>query len=393
MSINNEARGDARQRSLVGLEHYNLKLGRTTLAFSGSFGISYVDNARILAQSTGGDLYLQPGFGLELRSPITEHNQINISMQGGYVAYVRNSQLDRFFISPSSELSFDVKVGGVRINLHERPYISQFAYQDPTATSAQYMLFQNTLGANAVWDMNRALLSAGFDHINFMYLQTANRNISDAQAEVIYLQGGAKLKPGRVVGLELGLSLIAYQHPTVDNPITGGKQYSLGLFYAEQLSQHLQFKLHGGYTIFAMDLPPQLQALGSRDQSGFYVTASLTHHIHERMSYTLSGGQQVQVALQGGNYSVSSIRWDADLRFFRKFGLNTYLRYERWSQVTPMAGQADSFNRLMAGVTLSRKITEKLTGQISYDHILKDDPSPASSYNANIFSLSFTYRF
>jgi hypothetical protein len=393
MSINSEALAEARQRAAAGLGHYNVKVGNTTLAFTSGLGFNYTDNPFLVSHSTNADVYVEPHMGVRVRSPVTERNSLDLALEVGYLMYVRSHQLDRLYITPVSELSFDMKVGKVLIDLHERPSITQYSYQDPTLSSqADFGVFRNTLGANGLCDLNKLVLRAGYDHVNYIY-QNTGAQIPDTQMDLFYLSGGYRPTATRAVGLELGLGLIGYDRSTVTNGPQNATQSSLGVFYKERLTTHLDLSLHGGYTVFAVGATTTPAGTRRNDESGFYVSALLNHQIHERFSYSLSGGQQVQLALLGGNYTITSVRWDGHWHFLRKTELHPYLGYERWSQVDPLLGVGDQFDRVLVGLSLARDITQKLRGALSFDHIEKKDVLPALNYVLNIFSLSLEYRF
>ena len=71
--------------------------------------------------------------------------------------------------SPGSQLAFDIFVGDFRINIHDRFSLEQ----DPVAeialsNVADYGRFQNTAGVAVLWDLNQAVVTAGYDHYTFI---------------------------------------------------------------------------------------------------------------------------------------------------------------------------------------------------------------------------------
>src|SRR4029077_17433808 len=86
----------------------------------------------------------------------------------GYSAYIIHPELSRFYITPGSELSFDIYSGDFWINFHDRFSISENSYQDPTVTgNGDYSQLQNALGVAATWDLNKVLVRGGYDHVNY----------------------------------------------------------------------------------------------------------------------------------------------------------------------------------------------------------------------------------
>ena len=137
--------------------------------------------------------------------PVSDQNSINLALGGGYSAYVNNPNLDRAFITPDSELSFDLYAGDFWINLHDRFSITENTYQDPTvAGSGNYSQLQNALGVATTWDLNKALVQVGYDHVNYDSLNGGNGQNSSGQpsgySEVFSDVGGLRPETGHVAG-------------------------------------------------------------------------------------------------------------------------------------------------------------------------------------------------
>lgn len=394
MSLASEQAAQARRQAISEIGYYNLRLGPTAWTFTSGVGVGYVDNVAYLTASrgSGGDLFFQPRVTTRMRWPVTEKNSLDFSLDAGYLAYVQHSDLDRFFISPGSELSFDVVVGNLLINFHDRPSIMESTYQDPTVSSGDYTRFENDLGFVANWDMNKVLLRLGYDHVNYLSLGGSS-TYPDGQSDLIFLSGAYSPKPARYIGLETGLGLIEYeqQNLAVTNVFSGGTQLSAGAFYTDRLTDYIQFRVNAGYTVFQADTT--FLAPGESDTASPYLAVSIVHRIHERVSHSLTGGRVVNLGFLGGNYQVDSIRWQADWRVIHKVNVTTPVYYERWSRVSTVSRFADEFDRVGAGITLSRSLTQKLGSSFSYQFILKDSERPGESYTVNTLTLSFSYRF
>src|SRR5205823_14204025 len=120
------------------------------------------------------------------------HDALPIS---GYSVYVQHPKLDQVFLTPGSELSFDIYAGNFWINLHDRVSITDNAYQDPTVSgTGDYEQFQNALGFSALWDLNKIVLKAGYDHVNYIALGGTTQNRPSGQSEVFSVAGGYVLQ-------------------------------------------------------------------------------------------------------------------------------------------------------------------------------------------------------
>lgn len=396
MSMTGELAAAARRDAASTLGYYNLKLGPTLWTLVSGLGVGYTDNVALQGAGTGGDLFFTPEMGAQMRMPVTDKNSLDFGMNVGYMAYTKHSNLDRFFISPGSELSFDMFVDNVVVNFHDRPSISQYAYQDPTLVGGNYVRFENQAGLAAKWDMNRITLNAGFDHVNYQNLgSSSGGNYPDGQSEVLFMNAGYVAKPARIIGLESGVSFLVYDFSktglSATNQIQGGTQSSLGAYYTDRLTDHIQVQAHAGYTFFSPDLPPTIK--GDFDTAGPYLSLTLTHQINERIRHSLSGGRIVTQALYGGNYTTDFLRWQADWRVIHKVSLSTPLALERWSQSSSVIGATDEFNRVTAGITLSRPLGQKLGSSLGYQFYWRDAGTAKFAYTVNTFTLSFNYKF
>ena len=146
--------------------------------------------------------------------PVTQVNDLNLSVAAGYSDYLQHQELNRFYINPGSGLSFNIYSGDFVINLHDRISITENAYQNQSVNGNTINdSLQNTLGANALWDLNKALVMFGYDHGNYLALdssQGASQGLPDAASENFFLNGGVRLVPEILAGLETGFGLVHY---------------------------------------------------------------------------------------------------------------------------------------------------------------------------------------
>jgi len=75
------------------------------------------------------------------------------------------------FITPNSELSFDIYARDFVINLHDRFSITERQLPGPTvAGTGAYSQFQNSLGISALWDFEQAGRQCGLRHASYLAL-------------------------------------------------------------------------------------------------------------------------------------------------------------------------------------------------------------------------------
>ena len=392
MSIASAQAAEARRRAAATVGYYNLKVGPTGWRFSSGLGVDYNSNVNYTEENPEGDFIFRPEVRTRMIWPISEKNSINLAFGGGYSAYVKYSNLDRFFILPGSELSFDVYSGDFWINLHDRFSITEYSYQDPTvAGSGNYSQLENAVGPSVVWDLNKGIAKVGYDHVNFDSLtgsgsQNSNQRPS-GYSEVFSASVGTFLKPQMLLGLEGGGSIITYTTPTTNTPYTSADQWNVGGFYDTPVTEYIHFTGHAGYTVYT---PQAGSGVATGDFTGMYALADITHRLNQYVSYTLTGGRDIQVAFWGGTVDRYYAHLRADWKIVEDVRLGTSFNYEHGSYLT---SGGEVYNQYGPEISLSRLLTEKLTGRLSYRVYWRDSDQPGRNYTVNIVSANLEYRF
>jgi hypothetical protein len=393
MSMASAEASEARRQAALITDYYNLKLGPTTWNFGAGLETDYNSNVNNAESNPEGDFIFRPQINTRMLWPLSDRNSINLALGAGYSAYVQNRQLNRYFITPGSGLSFDLYAGDFWINLHDRFSITENSYQDPTvAGTGNYAQLQNSLGVATTWDLNKAIVRVGYDHVNYDSLTSGNGQNSVAQpsgySEVFSASAGYALKPGRLLGVELGESLITYTTITANTLYSSANQWNIGGFYETQVSEYIHFTGHAGYTVFSPQLSGTLTT--SSDFTGVYAQLDIKHRVNQYLEYSLSGGRTISVAFSGGTIDRYFALWQANWAVLRKLTLSTSFSYEHGTQ---LSGVAETYDQYGPGISLSRPITAKLTSSLGYQVYLRDSNLSGRNYTVNVVSLSFNYVF
>jgi hypothetical protein len=393
MSIASEQAAEARRKAATTAGYYNLKWGPTAWNFGAGLRTDYNSNVRYTEENPEGDLIFSPEIRTRMLWPVSEKNAINLAFGGGYSAYVKATDLSRYYILPGSEVSFDFYSGDFWFNLHDRFSVTTYSYQDPTvAGTGDYAELENAVGPSVVWDLNKGIVRAGYDHVNYDSLTGSSGlnsyNQPSGYSEVFSSSAGYFLKPQMLAGLELGGSLITYTTPTTNTPYTNAKQWNVGGFYDTPVSQYIHFTGHAGYSVYMPE--SDVGTVSTGDFSGMYAELDLTHRLNQYMTYTLSGGRTIQVAFWGGTIDRYFAYWAANWQIVQKVTLSTTFRYEHGTQ---LYGYVETYDQYGPGLSLSRKITDKLTASLGYQVYWRTSDQPGRNYTVNIVSLNLDYRF
>jgi hypothetical protein len=196
---------------------------------------------------------------------------------------------------------------------------------------------------------------------------------------------GYTLEPGKIVGVEVGGSLINYDHGLFSD----GKQWNAGLFYENQASEYIHFRLSGGYTVFTLNGVPALNT--NVDYSGVYGQLGISHRLNSLLQYTLSGGRSINYSFAGGSTDVYFVNWTGTWNLIRDISTSTTILFEHGKQLAGVI--PEHFDHFGAGITLGKALTRKLTGSIGYQFYWRGSDLPGRNYVVNLANLNLGYQF
>jgi hypothetical protein len=392
MSIASEDSAEARRKAATTVDYYNIQLGPTAWNFTAGLGVDYNSNVYNAEANAQGDFIFLPQMTTRMLWPVSDVNSINLTFGGGYQSYVNNPKLDRAFITPDSELSFDLYAGDFWINLHDRFSISENTYTDPTVVnSGNYSQLQNALGVATSWDLNKAIVKFGYDHVNYETLNGGGSQSSggppSGYSEVFSTSAGYALKPGMLVGLELGGSLITYTTTATNTPYGNANEWNVGGFYDAPLSEYIHITGHAGYTVYS---PESSGGTTTSEFTGMYGQLDVKHRVNQYVAYTLSGGRTLNVAYYGGTVDRYFMHWEANWQILQKVALGTSFSYEHG---TELVTGGETYDQYGPGLNLSRPFTAKLSAVLGYQLYWRESDMPGRNYTVHLVSLNMSYRF
>lgn len=375
--------------------YYNLLLGPTAWRFSSGMGFEYNDNVR-LQQNGESDLILQPGLSAMIHWPVTIKNSLDISLGAGYSEYLQHQDLSQFFINPGSGLSFDVYVGDFKINLHDRVTITEYAYQNPGAggNNQNLVSLQNTAGLSTLWDLDKVVANFGYDHANYTSLSQGQSSQPDSATENLYVNGGVRVRPELLLGLEAGGTVINYSQSRSANTLTipDALQWSVGVFGSAKISDYLDVRLDAGYTDYVPD--NTATNLVTQDNSGLYVSFSLSHRVNQYVNYTLTAGRSADLSAYGQAQSYYFVTLSPNWTILNKYSISTPFTWRQATLIYNSTANSDvNYDQITMGLSVGRSLTQKLSAGISYQYAKETSGQTPYNYTVNIVSLNFTYRF
>ena len=381
MSLAGESAADLRRNLTLSMDHSTMRLGSTLWQFSAGLALEVNDNIRFASTDPDADLIIEPRIQTRMAWPVSQNNSANLSFNGGFSAYATHSEFDRFFMGPGSELSFDVYLGDFWINLHNRLSVTESAYQDPTVVgTANYSQLQNVAGLSITWDLNKILLTLGYDHAN--YITLSGGGAPDGASDVFSCSASYQLDSTTQLGLQAGGGFLSYSDSNAGG--TPATDWNLGGLAQIHLLEYVSIRANAGYTVYA-----PLAGRAAETFTGFYGQLGLQHRINKYLDYYVSGGRSINFGFYAGTIDLYSAVLTARWHLFQKLSVSIGLLFEHGSQA--LVGE-ETFQRFGPNVSLERSITSRLSGVLRYQFYNRQSNAAGLDYAINIVTATVVYR-
>src|SRR6202171_3393577 len=400
-SLAGETAAEARRQSIDKIP-YNLQLGPLKLRFSATIGFEYNDNINLAEDATAllpsptgpvlvttqqqSDFIIRPQVNVNALWPITQLNTLKLDLGVGYAFYLDHSNYNTnsVLVNPGSQIAFDIFVSDFRINIHDRFSLEQ----DPVAevalsNVADYGRFQNTAGISVLWDLNKAVVTVGYDHYNFIST-TSVFDYLDRNAEIFSGSIGFTPSSTVTVGVE-GSFVDTYYNKNILND---SRTYSVGGFLETQLTSYLKLRVAGGYQVINFDHTGLVN--DAHDLKDYYANALLSHRVNAVLTQNLSVGHETQLGVHSNYVKLNYARYTTTWNIFYHTLFSTELFYEDADDsggsgilFGPVPGVpninpfvAEHIHRYGGALTLGYQLTPHVTLGLRYQYTQKDSDQP-----------------
>lgn len=411
-SLAGEAASEARRQSIDRIP-YNLMMGPVRFRFSATAGIEYNDNVNLAEHGPRAfefqnvplpqeDFIFRPQVNVNALWPVTQLNTLRFDLGLGYAFYLNHSEYNTtgLLISPGSQIAFDIFVTDFRINFHDRFSLQQDPIsQIGLSNVANYGRFQNTVGVSVLWDLNKAVLTLGYDHYN--YISTTSRfDYLNRNAEI--LTGSLSFAVTSTTGVGVESSFVATSYD--QNVLNDSNTYSAGLFVETQLTNYLKLRAAGGYQ--AIDFENTGRVNDANDVGDYYANVLLSHRLNSVLTHSLALGHESQLGVNSNYIRLNYARHTATWNILYHTLLSTELFYED-ARASGGLGQffpigpvgifnpyaAEHIHRYGGAVTVGYQMTKHITLGLRYQYTQKDSDLLLRDYRQNRVAIDGTYSF
>jgi hypothetical protein len=410
-SLRNSMAGDvaaAAQSQQQASQLYTYKAGDFRLLIVPSVELDWNDNVNLAKTNVESDFIVQPSLQLTGSYPLTQRNLLSLSVGVGYVDYLHYSTYDRFTVSSSSLLSFDMYIKDFSINFHDRFSLTELSStESAVAGTALYGTFLNTAGLSAMWDLEDLVLTVGYDHQNSLS-PTVPYNYLNRSSELPLLRAGLRLRPDLTAGLEATASFTTYDYAVLNN----NESYSAGVYADWNPGTYLRVQPRAGYTIYQFQhtsesteisdlsptgipiILPTGESIQTQDLNAWYIDLTVSHQVSKAATYGFSAGHEIRLGILSDVIEDYYFRPTINWTIVKDVSLNTSLFYEHGTQgAGNVTGNlSETYDWYGGALMASYPLMKKLLLNLSYRLTLRSSNIPDREYAQNLVGLRLAYQ-
>ena len=378
----------AAQMRVLSEEPYNLKAGPVQFRFGIDLDAEYNDNINIAETNRQSDLILEPQLKTEGIWRISSLNVLRFSLGVGFDKYLIHSQYDSDepLLSPGTAISFDLFLAGnVRITFHERIDIAQDPIDEPTlSNTAEFRRLENTAGFTALWDLNKLMLTAGYDHFNYVSLDRTFSDL-DREADSVLTSAAWSFNETTRAGLNLDATFTDYRE-SFHNDSTA---LVAGPFLEVGLSSYIKLLVAGGYQSIQFDRSGSIE--DHTNLNDWYGNMAVAHRFNRFFTETLTAGHESQLGLNSNYEAIDYIRYKGAVTFLKDFTTEVDAMFEELAE----SGGAlpEHLQRYGFGISLVYQLTQSVQAKLGYNFLDKQSDLAGFSYEQDRVHLALVYQF
>ena len=382
-SIAGEQAAEAQARGLAA-QRANMQLGPVSLRYAASLQIQATDNVYNTSTDRQPDMYFQPQITTTAFWQATERNTLSMTLGLGYTEYIVASEYDGVLIAPGSDVSFNLFIEDVVLNFHDRFSVSQDVQNNIGITGiGSFNRFENVIGVGMTWDLNKMVVSAGYDYDLLVPLQEGTLDQTRG-SDLFYASAAFEVNPTTQAGLVLGGGLTEY----TGNTYNDNQHVSAAVFLRSQVSDYSNLRLAAGYVFYNYEPGGTLTNGGTL--GAVFGDLSYSHRAASWFSHTLAVGRSLQPGLFSDLTDLVYARHSANWNLLRNISMTTSLSYEYEVDSVP---QKQRTSRYGCGISFGRTLTRHLNGSVGYQFYYRDSNTAGGTYPQNQLVLNMVYSF
>ncbi len=381
-----------------------IRTGPVTYAFSLGYSLEWNDNVRSTQEDTDSDFIHRPNANVRATWQATRDSVISMGMGFGYQFYTENTDLNRAFFTPDSDLAWDIPVKDWVFTVYDRFSYSQDLLSQPafvgTGQTGDYPRMDNTAGLRARWMPSRYVFEAGYGH-NTFYTDSQDYSYLNRSSEQFFGRAGYRFAEATQAGVEVSSGLTSYK----DSSRGDNQNISVGPYAQWQVTEATYIALHGGYVIYHYDPDTFVATNGAtfateaRDHSSWYAGVEVRNRLTDDISHGLTFSREVQQGanqIPGANVNTDYVEllsagYSISWAFHHKGSLGANVTYEHGTE--PYVIREEVFDRYGFGINASWRFTRHFSTGLGYRFSTRSSNLDDRDYQVNSVTLSASYIF
>jgi len=375
-------------------ERYNIKMGPVQMNFSAGMGAAYNTNVNASQNGSGNSgFYLTPRVGAAIYWPYSKVNNMNLTIQSGYNYYLTGDVDNRqqFYISPGSQLAFNIFVQDVHITLYTRPSITTNPAYDPTVGGGgNYNVANNVAGINVAWDLNDVLFNVGLAN-SLNYSLTSDYTNQNNTGNQIYANASFLLQPYLRLGLQGSASTITYFAGSSQgaNSLNDGISFMLGPFASGNITRYTTWSAGVGWQVSLFN--EKNNPLNTGNASNPYFYFSISNELNRYYTHGFSASFETAPSYQSNFVQLFTLSYNFSWILIRDWSLGGSLFFNNGSE-SPGPNSED-YNQAGFNLGLGYQLTKNWFANVYYSLIGRGSTVPGDQYSQQIIGVNLNYAF
>ena len=376
-------------------ESYDLQVGPVRARVSARLAANYTDNVFYSENGTS-DVMIEPDVTLGALWPISQLNTLRLSLGLSYEWYLENTELNTGtpLVNPGSELAFNLFVGDVHLQFHER-----FSYQESLffnsfgAANQPFFNFNNVgtfarldniAGFDATWSLDKALISASYNHEDFIS-ETSAFDYLSRRSEWFNASGGYFFGDHLQAGLEAKTSLHHYYQEDVLND---NWRAQAGPFVEATFPQKITLRVGGGYDMARYDAA----ALGNSDYDNFYAYARVSQEMRF-LSHSIEAGREHLLGDNANNLKTDYARYHITSPIVANVDLGANVSVNVAEESGGPSGFDEKFTYYTAGFQVGWQFRKHWRAELGYELLLKESDLALRDFQRDRVTVDVLWNF
>lgn len=367
-------------------QDYNIKLGPVLLSLSASSKFTYSDNVA-LSPDKRSDMILNSAFSTKAVYPMSDFNTISLNFVMGYNHYFSNDDLSStiFTIDPLSDsgIEFEMVFDRLTLLFYDKLVITEDPFMEPSISGlAQWRMFTNTFGMNALWDYSDTQLNFGISQ-GITKMIGGSRQFDYLDRWTNQMNGSAKFQVQPWFNLGVGGN---YTHSIYNkNKRSDTKIMSLGPTFNMEVSQTIDLS---GALMYTRNLVSGGRTGGSRKNASG--SLSIAHELNELMTQALSYSYSVSPAIEANSdfMKTTNVNYQFNWEMSGQSSFKAKVGYSRGKE-----DSTSTFRRTDFMFNYVHSFPPHITWDLGVGHAFKTSDDSLSNYKRNILESSVSYKF